>query len=149
MRLTATRFCAVLFAALALAPGLAHLLELPNKIGLARDAYFTVQQIYRGWAFLGVIVVAALLSSLALAVMVRERRREFVAAVIAFVCIAATQVVFWTLTFPANRRTENWTVVPDDWMTLRAQWEYSHAASAVFNLVAVIALIVCVLMRQR
>jgi hypothetical protein len=30
---------ALFFAALALAPALAHLLELPNKIGLPRDEY--------------------------------------------------------------------------------------------------------------
>ena len=149
MRLTAARFCAVLFAALALAPAPAHLLELPNKIGLARDAYFAVQQIYRGWAWLGVVVVAALLSALALAVLVRKRRREFVPALIAFGCIVATQVIFWTLTFPANRRTSNWTVMPDDWIALRAQWEYSHAASAVLNLVALVALIVAVPARAQ
>jgi hypothetical protein len=52
MGLTAIRFSSLLFAALALAPALAHLLELPNKIGLARDHYLTVQQIYRVWALL-------------------------------------------------------------------------------------------------
>src|SRR5512145_1452610 len=47
------RFVALLFTALALAPGLAHLLELPNKMTLSREEYLTVQQIYRGWAWLG------------------------------------------------------------------------------------------------
>jgi hypothetical protein len=42
-----TRFLALLFVALALAPSAAHLLELPNKIDLAREQYFVVQQIYR------------------------------------------------------------------------------------------------------
>jgi hypothetical protein len=56
---TAARFSSLLFTALALA----HLLELPNKIGLARDDYLTVQQIYRGWALLGIVVVAALIST--------------------------------------------------------------------------------------
>lgn len=41
------RFLGLLFTALAFAPAAAHLLELPNKIGLSRDDYLTVQQIYR------------------------------------------------------------------------------------------------------
>jgi hypothetical protein len=148
MRLTVARFCSLLFVALALAPGLAHLLELPNKIGLSRDDYLTVQQIYRGWALLGVVVVGALLSTLVLAILVRTRPREFVAAVIALVCIAGTQVVFWTYTFPANRETRNWTVLPEHWMALRSQWEYSHAASAVLTFVALVALILAVVGRK-
>ena len=149
MALNAARFSSLLFAALALAPALAHLLELPNKIGLSRDEYLTVQQIYRGWALLGLVVVGALLSTLALAIMVRKRPREFVPALIAFLCIAATQAVFWTFTFPANQQTGNWTASPENWMMLRAQWEYSHAAGAALNLIAFVALILSVLRRDK
>jgi hypothetical protein len=49
---------------LALAPALAHSLELPNKIDLSREDYLTIQQGYRGWALLGFVVVRALLSNL-------------------------------------------------------------------------------------
>jgi hypothetical protein len=143
------RFLALLFAALALAPALAHLLELPNKIGLSRDEYFTVQQIYSGWALLGIVVFGALFSTLALAILVRKRRREFVPALIAFLCIAATQALFWTFTFPANEQTANWTVLPENWAALRVQWEYSHAAAALLNLIAFIAVILSVLARDK
>jgi hypothetical protein len=61
-------FLSLLFAALALAPSMAPLLELPNKIGLSRDEYLTVQQIYRGWNLLAVVVFGALLSTLALTI---------------------------------------------------------------------------------
>jgi hypothetical protein len=44
-------FLSLLFVALALAPAMAHLLELLNKINLSREQYLVVQQIYRGWAF--------------------------------------------------------------------------------------------------
>jgi ribose/xylose/arabinose/galactoside ABC-type transport system permease subunit len=147
--LNAARFFSLLFAALALAPALAHLLELPNKIGLSRDDYLIVQQIYRGWALLGFVVAGALLSTLVLMIMVRGRRKAFVLTLVAFLCIVGTQVVFWTFTYPANRQTDNWTVLPQSWMALRAQWEYSHAASAVLNLIALIALILSVLVRDK
>jgi hypothetical protein len=32
-------------------------------------------------------------------------------------------------------------MLPDNWMKLRNQWEYSHAASAVLNLIALFALL--------
>ena len=60
MRVTAARFFNLLFTVFALAPALAHLLELPNKIGLSRDDYLIVQQIYRGWALLGIGMLSAL-----------------------------------------------------------------------------------------
>ncbi len=145
MGLGVARFSSLLFAALALAPALAHLLELPNKIGLSRDDYLIVQQIYRGWASLGFVVAGALLSTLVLMLMVRNRPKVFALTAIAFVCILGTQIVFWTFTFPANQHTNNWTVLPENWPALRAQWEYSHAASAVLNLIAFICLICSVL----
>ena len=128
---------------------MAHVLELPNKINLAREDYLTVQQIYRGWAFLGFVVAGALLSTLALALTVRKERKAFLFAVIALLCIAGTQVVFWTYTYPANQATHNWTMLPANWVELRRQWEYSHATSAVLNLVALVTLIVSVLARQE
>jgi hypothetical protein len=124
-------------------------LELPNKIGLAREDYLTVQQLYRGWALLGFVVAGALLSTLVHAIMVRKRPRQFALALVAFFCIVGTQVLFWTFTFPANQKTGNWTVLPENWMALRTQWEYSHAASAVLNLIALVALIGSVLAHER
>jgi hypothetical protein len=147
--ITAARFLSLLFCALALAPALAHLLELPNKMGMSRDEYLVAQQIYRGWWMLGIFVFGALLSTLWLAIVARRRLAVFIPALIAFLAIAGTQVVFWTFTFPMNQRTANWTIFPDGWAALRMQWEYSHAASAVLNLVALVAVIVSVLARRN
>jgi hypothetical protein len=139
-------FSALLFAALALAPAMAHLLELPNKIGLPAETYLAVQQIYRGWALLGVVVFGALASSLWLALRLRRQRRAFRWALAGFLAIAGTQVVFWTWTWPANAATRQWTYLPAQWEALRAQWEYSHAASALLNLAALVFLIVSLLL---
>ncbi len=87
MSVTAARFFSLLFAALALAPALAHLLELPNKLGLSRNDYLIVQQIYRGWALLGIVVLGALVSTLTLTILVRKRAHEFALSLVAFLCI--------------------------------------------------------------
>jgi hypothetical protein len=143
-----TYFAAIVFVALALVPAGAHVAELLNKMPLDAAAYRTVQQIYRGWALFGVIVFGALASTLVLAVVVRRHPAAFRPALLACLCIAGTQLIFWTATFPVNQMTANWTVLPDNWMALRARWEYSHAASAVLNFVALLALVLSVLRRH-
>lgn len=143
------RFLSLLFVALALAPSMAHLLELPNKIDLPREDYLTVQQIYRGWALLGFVVAGALLSTGILTIMLWNRSRSFAFALVAFLCLVATQAIFWIFTYPANIATQNWTILPDHWLDLRRQWEYSHATSAGLNLVAFIALTLSALISEK
>jgi hypothetical protein len=133
----------LLLATLAMMPGAAHVLELPNKIGLSGVEYLTVQRLYRGWAFTRLVVVAALLSMVVLLFMLREYPTAFALAWVAFLCLVGTQLVFWTFTQPVNRVTANWTFLPGDWFELRRRWEYSHAAGAALNLVALVALVVC------
>ena len=58
--LKVARFSSLLFAALALAPGLAHLLELPNKSASLRDDYLTVQQLLSRLAASGFVPSPAL-----------------------------------------------------------------------------------------
>lgn len=110
----AVKFLAVLFAALALVPAGAHLAELPHKIGMPVEQYLVVQQIYRGWALFGFAVIGALVFTGALAWLQRKAGEDWRAALIAFVCILGTQIVFWTHTQPANRATNNF----DDDLTL-------------------------------
>jgi hypothetical protein len=139
MRPDVLQVLALLLTALAMIPSGAHLLELSNKIRLTRGEYQTAQKLYRGWQFAGIIVIGALLSTLALTLRLRSEPESFTAAAVAFACIAGTQVIFWSATFPVNRRTVNWTMLPDNWAQLRIRWEYSHAASAVLNLIAFIS----------
>ncbi len=146
--LDAAYFFSLLFVTLTLFPLGAHLLELPAKMKLAADDYRTVQQIYRGWAWTGAIVFGALVSTGFLSAELRGQRALFNPALLAFAAVALSQVVFWTITFPVNRKTENWTQLPDDWMALRGRWEYSHAISAILVLIAAMALFTSVLRRS-
>jgi hypothetical protein len=146
MGLRVAQFLAIVFTALALVPAGAHLFELPNKIGLAQDEYFIVQNIYRGWALFGIVLLGALAANLALAIMVRRQRGPFWLAFLAFLLVAATLVIFFTWTYPANRATSNWTAVPANWQELRTQWEYAHAANAVLTFLALCAVTLSVLL---
>jgi hypothetical protein len=145
----AVLFVALLATALALAGALAHAFELPNKIDLPRDEYFIVQNIYRGWWQFAYVLAAQLLAIIALIILARQQPGVVWPAVVALACLVAAQVLFWTYTYPANAATANWTTIPENWATLRNQWEYSHAAGAAFQFIAMVSLIIAALARVR
>jgi hypothetical protein len=145
MWLNAVRFISLLFTALALCASMAHLMELPNKIKLSSEDYYIVQQIYRGWALLGIVVISALLSILVLTIMLRQQGKSFTLTLSAFLCVVATQIIFWIFTYPVNQQTNNWKRMPANWLELRKHWEYSHAANAVLVLIAFILLALSIL----
>lgn len=148
MRLRILQCFAILLTALALVPLGAHFFELPNKIGLSQEAYFTVQAIYRGWALFGLVQMAALAANLSLAIMLRDQRWPFRLVLAAFIIVTGTLVIFFTWTYPANQATDNWTVVPLDWRELRTQWEYSHAVNAVLTFIALGAVTLAVVLAK-
>ena len=129
--------------------GLAHLYELSNKITLAREEYLIVQSIYRGWDRFGLAILAALLSTLILAVREWGHGLRFYLVVTGFACLALTMVVFFSFTYPANQQTANWTTLPENWQQLRRQWEYSHATSAVLYFVAFASLTLSLLVGRK
>jgi hypothetical protein len=114
-------------------------------MNLAQDDYLTVQQLYRGWAFLGILIAAALLSTSALTLKVRHMPHVFPFTLTALLCLIGAQVVFWIFTYPTNQATNNWTVLPANWQVLRQQWEYSHAVGAGLDMIALATLILAVL----
>jgi hypothetical protein len=132
----AVLFVAVMLTALALVPAGAHFFELPNKIGLAQDDYFTVQGIYSGWSLFAMALFGALAANLVTAILLRHQPQPFRLALAAFALIAATLIIFFVWTYPANQATSNWTVVPEGWESLRADWEYAHAVNAVLTFLA-------------
>src|SRR5215469_1125421 len=134
------RLLAVISVALCLVPAGAHFFELANKMSLSTAEYMTTQKIYAGWSFFGVALIAALLFTLTHTLMVRAQHMAFLLSLIALLCLGATQVIFWTFTYPMNAATNNWTVVPQDFEATRLQWEYSHAVNAVLTFVALVTI---------
>jgi uncharacterized membrane protein len=140
---------ALLASVVMLGPALAHAFELPNKIDLARDQYFIVQQIYRGWDRFALVLLLQVIALVAAAWLTRRQRQVARPIAGALLCVIAAQILFWTYTFPANAATRNWTVQTADWETLREHWEYSHLAGAVLQLAGILSLIVAVAERAR
>lgn len=144
---------AVLVVAVLLASTLGHALELPGKMRLDKEAYFTTQTIY--WpgftAIGGGAEILSIIITLALAAMLPAGSLEFWLALGAFLLIAALHAVYWIFVHPVNKV---W--VKDmnlkggsrsffdagkagpqaDWKASRNRWEYSHAVRAALNLAA-------------
>ncbi len=138
--MTWVKVAALALTALILIPSGAHLFELPAKIGLDRDAYFTVQTGYAGWAaFFMPIIGAIAANGLLFAALRRTRPRKARWALLSAGLIAASLAVFFAFIFPGNQATQNWTVQPETWEALRRSWEYGHAANAVLVFAAFIA----------
>lgn len=140
MALNALRYLALVLTAVALVPAGAHLFELPNKIDLSQEQYYTVQAIYRGWALFGIVLFGSLTANLALTVGLRRRGVPFGQPFAASLCLAAGLAIFFTWTYPANLATANWAVPHPDWRELRRQWEYAHAANAILTFIALCCL---------
>lgn len=139
------KIAALTFTALILIPSGAHLFELPVKIGLDREAYFTVQGIYAGWAAFSLPIIGAIAANGLLFATLRRRKPVKARwALLSAGLIAASLAVFFTFVFPGNQATENWIVQPENWDALRHSWEYGHATNAVLVFAAFIATAIAV-----
>jgi hypothetical protein len=143
----ALRISSMIFVALVLIPSGAHLFEMFNKLKLGKHDYLVAQRSYDGWSLFGIVVIAALLTTLVLAIMLYKAGEPSGLVISALICLTGTQITFWIFTFPVNRITSNWTVLPYRWEGLRQQWEYSHAASALLNFAALLLLFLSALNR--
>jgi hypothetical protein len=143
------RFFSAMLTALMLGAGLAHVYSLPNKMRLSREEYLTVQKIYAGWSWLGIILVGALVCTLVAAIMLYNRPRALLLTLAALVLIGASLIVFFQYTDPVNQETGNWTTLPVKWEPLRNRWEYSQAINAGLYFGAMAALIISMLVRDQ
>src|SRR5690349_24270413 len=94
-RVTILLFASISLVAVVMAATWAHLLEMPVKMTLSREEYFTVQQIYSGWAWLGSVIFVALTSTSALTVVARSDRVVAAAAAVSTACIVLALLVFF------------------------------------------------------
>lgn len=134
------KVCALVMTALALMPSAAHLFELPAKIAMTREDYFTVQAIYAGWSLFALPIFAAIAANVALGLgqwWHGDPRAPW--AGVSALLIVISLMVFFVWVYPGNSASRNWTAPTDDWATLRIHWEYGHAAEALIVFAAFVA----------
>jgi Domain of unknown function (DUF1772) len=157
----------VILVVVALAPALAHALELPGKMRLTKETYVAVQPIYYpGFTIAGGIgEVGGLLSTIILLVLTPLGSADFWLTLVALLGLLGMQAVYWLVTHPVNQfwlQGEHLSGVsagffsfastrgpgrpresrPVTWTDMRDRWEYSHVTRAGLAALSFIALVV-------
>lgn len=133
--LRACRFICLLFAALGLILGGAHVLELPPRMDYEAELYATVTStLYRLFGSVGAFLqVGSILSAAVLAFLVRGRP-SFRLTLFGTLGLVLSLVLWITLVAPVNAA---WLQVmqsapesvPSAYERLRPRWEYGHVAA--------------------
>lgn len=142
------RFADLLLVGLVFGLTFAHVMELPGKLRLDGPAWLAVQQnLYVAFGpFASVGEPAAILLTLALAIMLRGRWRAFVLTLLAALSSSVGLAVWFLLVAPMNTLLNGWTTatLPPDWTACRDQWELGHAIHAALFGVAFCALLAAI-----
>lgn len=141
-------FASLVLLAICLMPAAAHFFEMPGKMGMSMDAYFAVQPIYNGWAMFGIPLVLAIVSIAILTWLLRETGVTAWLAGASAALLLASLGWFFIRIYPTNVATKNWTIAPDNWEAMRAQWESGHAANALITFAAFFALVLVAVIRS-
>jgi hypothetical protein len=157
----------VFLVSIAWAQALAHVLELPGKMRLGKDAYISVQTIYYPGFTIGGALGEGLgmCATLALLVVTEPTGPAFAWTLSAFLALIAMHATYWIVTHPVNKfwlkdhnlkglgagffglgerpRDIAESAESDDvWARLRDRWEYSHVTRAAFAGAALLSLII-------
>jgi hypothetical protein len=158
---------AVFLVGVAMSMALAHALEYPGKLRLDERTYVAVQAIYYpGFTIGGIGELFAVVATLVLALVMRDRGTAFWWALGAFIAVAVMHAIFWTVTQPTNKywlkeqqlskagarffgvdrenRGDPTKSNSLEWMRLRDRWEYSHIARAILSVFALVALAIAI-----
>lgn len=145
------RFITLILAALTMGTAYAHALELPAKMHYDATFWTTINQsLYWGFGHIGGAIegITVFLAAPILTFLVRKRHPTFRWTLAGTICFAfAFFVVFLVFTEPMNREIFQWSSqsVPTNWTQVRNQWEYSHVARFVLQLLGLCALQVSLL----
>ena len=143
------RTITIMLAALSMGMAFCHLLEMPAKMTYDGALWLTLlQTLYGAFGTIGAFIeVGAVVTVVALAFLVHRRRPAFAWTLLGAFCLVAAHAAWWVWVAPVNAILAPLTpdTLPADWMALRDQWEYTHAARAVLQMIALGALVFSIL----
>lgn len=124
---------------------MAHVLEMISKLTLDGPLWLSIQQhLYRGWGeTFGPVEILALFTTLVLLVMRWHESRARFVYLVAALCYIAMLGDFFIFNRPVNAAVNSWMPdsLPADWAAHRVKWEIGHALTALFSVIAFVALI--------
>jgi Domain of unknown function (DUF1772) len=146
------RFVTLMLTALSAGMAFCHMMEMPSRLKYAPALWSRVTNIEGTYRLFGPAVGAsieggALSTAIFLSIFARKHRPAFALAWAGAACMAAAQVAWWLFVFPVNSQMVDWTPesLPENFTQLRDQWEYTHAARAILQIVGLGSLVLSVL----
>ena len=139
------RFLAVLFAAISLGVLLSQFFEWPVKSGLSKENYLVEQVVFSKLSWVYFVELLAFLLTLVLVILERKKKRTFILLLIALIAFVISIAIFFIFTLPPDLATSRWSVLPENWKSLRDQWEYSNEWRALINLIGFSFLVLAML----
>jgi hypothetical protein len=137
--LDAVQLFAIASIGAAMAPTLGGALSLSASLQLQPDDYLMTQRADHSATLVGILGLLALASAGVHSILVRGNAAAFAWSVVALAGLAAAQIVFWSVAFPALAHTQYWTVAPNNFEGIRHQWEYAQAAAGVLSFGSLLA----------
>lgn len=152
---------AAFLTAIVMGQALTHVLEMPGKMRLDRDQYYTVQTIYYpGFTVGGIAEPLSIVAAAAALLIAPAGGDAFWLIGGALAALILTQLLFWTVVQPVNRqwlgsarlsgaaehffRTGQAGSLAGDWTKLRDRWEMGHAARSITATAAFILLLLAI-----
>lgn len=148
MFLRAWRFLTIILVSLSMAMAFCHLLQLPPRMSYDGAQWVATQSLYQLFGTVGAFIeVGALLLATVLSLIVFTRRPAFQWTLFGTVCLLIAHVAWWLFIAPVNVEIATWTpdTIPANWTWWRDQWEYTHMARAILEILGLSALVFSVL----
>jgi hypothetical protein len=142
------RFMTIILTALTMGMAFCHLLQMPPRMRLDGALWLASNALYQLFGTVGAVIdIGAWILAVVLTILVRQRRPAFQWTLFGTVCLIVAHVAWWGFIAPVNAELAIWTPesIPADWTRLRAQWEYTHAARAVLQILGLSAFVLSVL----
>ena len=148
MILRTWRFLTILLVSLSMAMAFCYLPQLPLRMSYNGAQWVTTQSRYQLFGTVGTLIeVGALLLTTVLLLAVWRRRPAFQWTLFGTVCLFVAHGAWGMFIAPVNAEIATWTLgtIPADWTWRRSQWEYTHAARAILEILGLSALVLSIL----
>ena len=140
MGLRRLRLLCLFFTSMSLGPALLYLFGSTSRFDLAGEGDIAAQQIFRDLTISIIILACALITTLALTITVRKQHKTFVCTLIAFFCLAWTQVAVLAITYSISATNGDGSILPANLLELRRQWDLIYVVASVLNFTALVLL---------
>ena len=123
--------------------------EMPAMFNLNKDNYQLLQGFTNSLTWLVIFEILGVFLTIVLIRVEKKKKRTYRNLLVALICFAVSVTLFFIFVLPADITTENWTTMPDNWDSLRGQWEYATGIRALISLTGLSFLVFALLQNRN